>query len=87
MERALDMMVMDWHISFVFSKSNRVTLDEGEEDHDDDDDKDSFRRYLFCAYNASDISSDSEDAIVNKINSATVEIASFPSMWSRQETW
>lgn len=50
-ERALDMRVIDWGFSFVSSKSNHVTLDEGDEDQDNDD-KDLFNTYLFCAYNA-----------------------------------
>ena len=41
--------VIDRGFSFVFSKSDHVTLDEGEEDRNDED-KDSFNRYLFCAY-------------------------------------
>lgn len=51
MERTLDMRVIDWGFSFVSSKSNHVTLSEGDEDHDNDD-KDLFNTYLFCAYNA-----------------------------------
>lgn len=41
--------VIDRGFGFVFSKSDHVTLDEGEEDRNDDD-KDSSNRYLFCAY-------------------------------------
>lgn len=45
------MRIIDWSFSFVFSKSNHVTLDEGEEDHNDYD-KDLSNTYLFCAHDA-----------------------------------
>lgn len=51
MEGALDKKVIYWGFSFAFSKSNHVTLNEGEEDYNDDD-KDLFYTYLFCAYEA-----------------------------------
>lgn len=53
-------------------------MDKGEKEDDDDDNRYLFIRYLLCAYNGSAIVSDSGDTIVNKKNTAQVELADLP---------
>lgn len=61
-------------------------MDKGEkEDDDDDDGRYLFIRYLLCAYNRSAIVSDSGDTIVNKTNTAQVELADLPMVGEDQK--